>query len=71
MKFYTDGNVVVQAEPMSDVKYFREYDGDMSYPDDNPKMGMFVMRGNALTTHWAFYPDPDKFFARFKELNND
>lgn len=34
MKFYTDGNVVVQAEPMSDVKYFREYDG-------NPRMVKF------------------------------
>lgn len=71
MKTYTDGNIVVQAQHMTDVEYFREYDGDMSYPDDNPKMGMFVTYGNALTMHWAFYPDLDKFFARFKEVTND
>ncbi|TWV81545.1 hypothetical protein [Moraxella sp. VT-16-12] len=71
MKTYTDGNILVQAESMTDVEYFREYDGDMSYPDDNPKMGMFVMHGNALTMHWAFYPDPDNFFARFKEVKDE
>lgn len=45
--------------------------GNMSYPDDNPKMGMFVMHGNALTMHWAFYRDRDKFFARFKEIKDE
>lgn len=71
MKTYTDGSITIQAQPMTNVEYFREYDGDMSYPDDNPKTGVFIMHGNELTMHRAFHPDPDKFFARFKETQDE
>lgn len=69
MKKYTDGIRIVQAKPMTDVEYFRNFDCDISYPDDNPVEGMFVIfADNGLTTHFAFYQSKEKFFEKFTEL---
>ena len=66
---YTDGNIIVKARSMTDVEYFRDFDNDPNYPDDEPKIGMFVCRDDGVTMAYAFYPDVEKFHERFKPVN--
>ena len=66
---YTDGNIIVEARLMTDVEYFREFDNDPNYPDDDPKIGMFVYYNDESRISYEFYPNVEKFHERFKPFN--
>lgn len=72
MKKYTDGTRVVEARPMLDTEYFRDFDGDPNYQNSEPKTGMFVVfENNGLRMSYAFYPSQEKFLKNSARLKNE